>query len=74
MQHGEWLPLLREVGINDQVARQLMAVGANPALANPSNCLNLPTAARSLYELSRLAPEVIESGIEHGDTPTYGCT
>ena len=72
--HGEWLPMLKEIGINDQVARQLMSIGGNPALSNPSNCLDLPTAARALYELSRLDPEVIEEGIANGDvTPAYTC-
>lgn len=65
--HGEWLPLLNDIGISKQAAHELMSVGRNPALANVRNCGHLPGAARSLYELSRLAPEAIESGIESGD-------
>lgn len=67
VQHGEWLPLLREVGIDQSTARRLMSIGGNPAIANRGSCHDFPAALRSLYELSRLAPEVIESGIEHGD-------
>lgn len=65
--HGGWLPLLREVGIDDRTARQFMSIAHNAAIANRSNCSDLPGSARALYELSRLAPEVIESGIESGD-------
>ena len=43
-----------------------MAIGRNTALTNASNCAYLPTAARALYELSRLAPEEVEHGIESG--------
>lgn len=67
MQHGEWLPMLQEVGIDQSTARRLMSIGGNPAIANRGNCHDFPAALRSLYELSRLAPEAIESGIEHGD-------
>ena len=67
VQHGEWLPLLQEVGIDQSTARRLMSIGGNPAIANRGSCHDFPAALRSLYELSRLAPEVIESGIEHGD-------
>ena len=64
--HTEWLPLLAEVGINERVAQQLMAVGRNDGLTNTSNCSYLPAAARALYELSRLDPSDIEAGIESG--------
>ena len=67
VQHGEWLPLLREVGIDQSTARRLMSIGGNPAIANRGSCHDFPAALRSLYELSRLAPDAIESGIEHGD-------
>ena len=67
VKHGEWLPMLQEVGIDQSTARRLMSIGGNPAIANRGNCHDFPAALRSLYELSRLDPEAIESGIEHGD-------
>lgn len=68
MQHGEWLPMLREIGISHTVAKELMSIGGNAAISNGRSSDHLPASTRALYELSRLAPEVIESGIEHGDS------
>lgn len=65
--HGDWLPMLREIGMSHTTAKELMAVGENAAISNGRNCDHLPGSTRALYELSRLAPEVIESGIESGD-------
>ena len=64
--HGEWLPFLREVGMSARVAQEFMSIGSNTALTNASNCAYLPTAARALYELSRLDADDIEHGIETG--------
>lgn len=65
--HGEWLPMLKEIGISDGYARKLMSIGRNGAISNRSHGNDFPTAMRALYELSRLDPEDIESGIESGD-------
>ena len=67
VQHGEWLPMLQQIGISKQVAARLMAVGQNDAIAKVPSSVLLPASLDALYALSRLAPEVIESGIEHGD-------
>ena len=64
--HGEWLPMLKEIGIDRQTAHRLMKVGANTALSNVGNYQHLPTALRALSELSRLDPSDIEDGIESG--------
>ena len=64
--HGEWLPMLNEIGIDRQTAHRLMKVGANTALSNVGNYQHLPTALRALSELSRLDPSDIEDGIESG--------
>ena len=64
--HGEWLPMLKEIGISHTTAKQLMTIGGNPAVSDGRNCDFLPTAARALYELSRLDPSDIEEGIETG--------
>lgn len=65
--HGEWLPMLKEIGISKQAAHELMSIGRNNAIVNVRNCGLLPTAARALYELSRMAPSDIEDGIEAGE-------
>lgn len=65
VQHGEWLPLLEQIGIIDGYARKLMSTGHG--FPNRSSWNDLPGGVAALYELSRLAPEAIESGIEHGD-------
>lgn len=66
VQHGEWLPLLRDIGINDREARRLMAIGKGAGFKS-ANFADLPASPTALLELSGLAPEAIESGIEHGD-------
>lgn len=66
VRHGEWLPMLKQIGISPRQAQELMSVGGNPAISNASNCAHLPTAARALYELSRLEPDEIETGIANG--------
>lgn len=63
--HGAWLPMLRKIGISDGYARKMMSIGQG--IPNRSNWNDLPGSVASLYELSRLAPEAIESGIESGD-------
>ena len=64
--HGKWGDFLNEVDMDHRYARQFMSIGRNQAISNRSNCSDLPTAMRTLYELSCLEPEDIESGIESG--------
>lgn len=44
-----------------RVAQEFMSIGSNAALTNASNRAYLPTAVRALYELSRIAPDDIET-------------
>lgn len=64
--HGEWLPMLKEIGISPSAAERLMSIGRNAAISNSPNLGNLPSAINALYELSRLDPSDIEDGIESG--------
>lgn len=64
--HGEWLPMLREIGINERVARRVMSIGQNAAISNRTNWSDFPSALAALYELSRMDPDDVEDGIEHG--------
>lgn len=65
--HGEWMPMLKAIGISDSYARKLMLVARNLALSDRSHENDLPANFTALYELSRLEPEVIEEGIASGD-------
>lgn len=62
--HGAWLPMLRKIGITARDAQRYMAIAAG---LKSANFAHLPPSPTTLLELSRLAPEVIESGIESGD-------
>lgn len=64
--HGEWLPMLEEIGIDRQTAFRLMQIGSNTALANVGNYQHFPRAVRALSELSRMDPTDIEDGVESG--------
>jgi hypothetical protein len=69
--HGEWLPMLATIGIQDRAAQKLMAIGFNPAFANTGNCTYLPKSERALYELSRAPADLIEARIQDGSiTPS----
>lgn len=63
--HGAWLPMLARIGISQPHAHKIMSIGEK--LANHSSSNDLPSSIDALYQLSRLAPEAIESGIESGD-------
>lgn len=62
--HGEWLPMLKEIGISSGYAGKLMRISRQ--FANSSYESNLPNNVTVLYELSGLPPEEVESGIESG--------
>ena len=64
--HGNWLPLLEQIGISKQVAARWMSIGRNPVLSKVPNSVLLPRSTDALYELSRAGPEVIEAGIASG--------
>lgn len=64
--HGEWLPMLAEIGISAREAQRLMSIGGNGTLANATNWSHFPAVTRALYELSRMDPSDIEHGIETG--------
>src|SRR5690625_4403440 len=49
VEHGEWLPMLKEIGINERVARRLMSIGQNRAISNRTNWSDFPGAMAALY-------------------------
>lgn len=63
--HGEWLPMLKEVGISEAEASRLRSIARR--FADLPSLEDLPRSVSALYELSRLDPSDIEDGIESGD-------
>src|SRR5262245_10866946 len=63
---GEWLPLLKRVGIGERTAQRLMFIANNLRLANPTHVSHLPPCWGTLYELTKLAPDVLEAKIIEG--------
>ncbi|WP_409430574.1 hypothetical protein ACJEIK_26420 [Mycobacterium sp. SMC-16] len=66
VRHGEWLPMLKQIGISQSAAKRLMSIAANPAISNRPTLGDLPSSIVALAELSRLPAEEIESGIADG--------
>src|SRR5215475_4951143 len=70
--HGEWLPLLERLNIRERTAQMLMKVAANEVLADPNHWFGLPTSWRTLSELARLPPDILQARITDGTiTPTF---
>lgn len=61
--HGEWLPMLAEVGISDREARRYMEIARN---LKSANFADLPASPTALLALSRMGPSDIEAGIQSG--------
>jgi hypothetical protein len=65
--HGEWYPLLDELGIDHTKAERLMNIAAHPYLSNPAHAQDLPPAYTSLAELARLNPDQVEQAVQDGE-------
>lgn len=66
--HGSWEAFCTErVGISPETARRLMEISHHAAIANPSHGSHLPPSWRTLWELSRLDPPLLEAAITAGD-------
>lgn len=62
--HGEWLPMLEEIGISEAEASRLRSIAV--AASNLPSLEGLPKSVSALYELSRMDPDDIEAGVESG--------
>src|SRR5699024_7054967 len=69
--HGEWLPMLKEIGISPSAAERLMSIGRNAAISNSPNLGNSTSTINDLYELYRLDPSNIEDGTKSGAMTPY---
>src|SRR5262245_59343662 len=52
-------------GFNQDRAERLRAIAANPVLANSANWRKLPTAERTLFELTRLPEQVLRAALDN---------
>lgn len=64
--HGEWLPLLNNLGITTQDASRLASIASNTAIANSRRDGNLPQGVTVLGELAKVDPAILEDAIEAG--------
>lgn len=66
LSHGEWLPLVADIGISASMAQKLIAITKNKVLANAEHVQHLPQCWGTLYQLSRMEPDALELAIEDG--------
>jgi hypothetical protein len=67
LDHGEWLPFLRDdLKINARVAQKLMQLARNPRISNTTNSSYLPSSFSALVALGRLSDEDFATGIKSG--------
>lgn len=64
--HGEWLPLVAKIGISADTAQKFMAISRNPAITNAEHARLLPSSWDTLYHLSRMEPDILETAIADG--------
>ena len=65
VRHGEWVSMLKRIGISGAEASRLRSIANR--LADLPSMEALPTSVSALYELSRLPADTINHGIETGD-------
>lgn len=60
----------RDLGMSERTAQRFMAIARHEVLANPTHGSALPPSYRTLYELSRVEPTLLERAIaDHVVTP-----
>jgi transposase-like protein len=65
--HGEWYPLLEELGIDPTKAERMMNIAAHPWIADPSHAQDLPADYTSLAEIARLDPDQCDEAHAAGE-------
>jgi Protein of unknown function (DUF3102) len=72
LDHGEFGPMLKRIKFSEGTARKYMAISAHPVISNRSNWNALPPSWTTLYELTKLPPDVLEARIADGTiTPDF---
>jgi hypothetical protein len=65
--HGDFGPLLDELGLSRRMAQRFMAVAAHPVLGNASPATHLPPSVTVLDELTRMPADELADALERGD-------
>lgn len=65
--HGQFTPLLADLGMAPRVAQKFMAIARSAVLGNATLGSHLPTGLTVLYELTRVPDEALEAAIESGE-------
>jgi hypothetical protein len=66
LDHGEFGPMLKRIKFSAPTARKYMAIAAHRVISNRSNWNVLPPSWTTLYELTKLPPDVLEARIADG--------
>jgi hypothetical protein len=66
VEHGDWMPLLKKVGIGADNAERYMRIARHEVLANSAYVQIMPSAMTPNYELTKLEPDQLETAIEAG--------
>jgi hypothetical protein len=68
--HGQFGPLLDELGLSARMAQRFMRVAAHPVLGNATRVTHLPAAIGTLDELTRWDPAELAEAIDSGEITT----
>jgi hypothetical protein len=66
LEHGEWQALCRRLPFSQRHAHRFRAIATHPTLSNRTFVAILPEDLVVLYQMSRLAPEIVEAAIRDG--------
>jgi hypothetical protein len=64
--NGSFLRLLDLLGYNEDKAERSMAIARHPVLSDSATLRNLPTSGTTLYQLSRIKPELLSELVANG--------
>jgi Protein of unknown function (DUF3102) len=66
LKHGEWLPVLRKVGLQEDYAQRLMRLANNPRFAKTARLRHLPNSVNALLALSNVPEDVLDAAEASG--------
>lgn len=64
--HGAFGQVVESLGLTRRTAQRFMAIARHPVLSNATHESHLPMAWTTLFELSKVDPEILETGLEAG--------
>lgn len=63
VEHGEWLPMLEQIGFHNRKAQRLMEIARDERLLNPSILTLLPDRWTKIHDLHLLEDDALEEAI-----------